>query len=109
ATLALPGGFFFFYKAAGEGVWGRMYFGGLRVPHLSQGPIWAFSGEGVWPGGPGATMGPGSRMGKRICETKGCINFKQHVGNPNGRHSAIQIQYDGLGTIRQGCCQPVDL
>ncbi|SLV53757.1 Uncharacterised protein [Klebsiella pneumoniae] len=39
-------------------------------------------------------------MGKRICETKGCINFKQHVGNPNGRHSAIQIQYECLGTIR---------
>ncbi len=47
-------------------------------------------------------------MGKRICETKGCINFKQHVGNPNGRHSAIQIQYECLGTIRHVCCQPVD-
>ncbi len=76
--------------------------------HLTQAQIEPFSEQDVEQTDPVATWSPGSQMGKRICETKGCINFKQHVGNPNGRHSAIQIQYECLGTIRHVCCQPVD-
>lgn len=56
---------------------------------------------------PVATRSPSSLMGKRICETKNCIDFKQHVGNPNRWHSAIQIQYGCRGTIWHVLCQPV--
>ncbi len=79
---------------------------GLR--HLTQAKVQPFREQHIEQADLVTAWNPGSQMGKGFGESERSIDLKQDVGDPNGRHPAIEIEYQFLGAVRNVCRQPIN-
>lgn len=78
---------------------------GLR--HLSQSQIQPFCEQHIEQADLVTARNPGSQMGEGFGESERSLDLQQDVGDPHGRHPAIEIKYQVLGTVRNVSRQSV--
>jgi len=76
--------------------------------HLAQAQVQPFREQDVEQADPVAACNSGSQMGEGVGDAERGIDLEQDVGDPHGRHSTIEIQYQLFSVVGNVRRQSVD-